>query len=109
MSDKLELKLALEQSEIKNLFYNRLQITIVRNGLTFKEDLRDRQSWHNCMLKNHETSVMTELDIDHAFIKLLTDRMLGFGWSLSMIKQTLSDLTNKRVYFDIPTSMGLTP
>lgn len=55
---------------ITNLYFNRLKIHVVRNGLTFIEDIRDRDQWTREMLRMSETTVMEILPESHVVGKM---------------------------------------
>lgn len=81
------------------MYYNRLKINIVRNGLTFMEDIRDRQRWTAELYRTRETAVMEEIPEEIAI-----DNMVGYmkenGYESDMMYFTLLNITGKRWSFD---------
>lgn len=49
---------------LTNMFFKRLKIHVIRNGLTFIEDVRDRDVWTREMFRKGETAVMEILPED---------------------------------------------
>lgn len=91
-----KLTVALQKQELYRLYYNRLHITILRNGIEFRADVRDRSIWMQEMAKWHETTIMVEEDVTDELINKMIKLMWKFKWTSAQINGFLYTLTNKR-------------
>jgi len=78
-------------TQLTNLYFNRLKIHIARNGITFIEDVRDRERWTLELLRMGETSTMEELPTDSVMGKM---RQLMYDNGLDLFDQ-------RRLIFDL--------
>jgi len=46
---------------------------IIRNGITFIEDIRDRNAWTRELLRMHETAVLEELPPSYVLPQLMSE------------------------------------
>jgi hypothetical protein len=94
ISDKEEV--AHQQYQLKYIYYNRLHITILRNGITFYADIRDRAYWHSEMLRWGETTVMVEDDITSTTLNKMITLMNEFKWTSQQANGFMYTLTGQR-------------
>lgn len=78
-------------TQLTNLYFKRLKIHIARNGITFIEDVRDRERWTLELLRMGETSVMEELPPESVMDKM---RQLMYDNGLDLFDQ-------RRLIFDL--------
>lgn len=81
---------------LTNLYFRRLKIHVVTNGLTFLEDVRDRIKWAKEMYKRREITVMEELP-DHEAIEKMKHIMDVEGVPIHEQKQLFKDITGKDI------------
>lgn len=91
MDDEVEFNIAI--GKFINKYYNRLQIHVIRNGIVFVEDIRDRKKWMSEMLKMNETAVFSDLGEDAARIQLVRD-LTGAGYNNQVIADVIGRLHN---------------
>lgn len=82
-----------------NMYNKRLKITLLRNGITFMEDVRDRIHWAREFLNKRETTVMEELP-EETVIPGMVYEMRSYGYDDDKIRSVLLDITGKRWSFD---------
>lgn len=81
---------------LTNLYFRRLKIHVVTNGLTFFEDVRDRIKWTKEMYKRREITVMEEIP-DHEAIEKMKHIMDVEGVPFNEQKQLFKEITGKDV------------
>ena len=76
-----------------NAYYNRLVITLLRNGIVFKADIRDRKKWMKELLKWNETAVLTDYGEPQAR-DVLIQALNKAGYSSTRINSVLMQIDN---------------
>jgi len=81
------------QRRVRELYFNRLQIHIVRLGLTFFVDCRDRANWQRELLKASETTVLTELT-ENQVVESIWEYCESVGLDEANIKELLNHVVS---------------
>jgi hypothetical protein len=81
-------------SDVYREFYNRLDIRIIRNGLTWTTDIRDKQAWIKEFMRAGETTTLIEREAEEKY-GVIVGMMKGFGWQEGDISRVFRDLTGK--------------
>jgi hypothetical protein len=78
-------------TDLTNMYYHRLKIHVLRNNLTFIEDVRDRYRWTVEFLRARETVVMEELPVDTVTLDM-RDLMYSHGLDMQDQCRVIWDL-----------------
>lgn len=84
---------------LTNIYYKRLRIHIVRNGLTFIEDVRDRQQWTRELLRKGETTVMEVLP-EETVVGKMRNAMYEAGLDMVDQRKFIYDLFDGQVNWE---------
>lgn len=96
-------------------YYNRMQIHVVRNGIIFIADIRDRKKWMEEMLKMNETAVLSDLGESHARSVLISNLQQA-GYNNQVINDVIGRLlegksigisSKNNLYFQMNNILGV--
>jgi len=86
-------------AELTKIYYNRMRIIILNNGIVFVTDIRDRSKWTKAFLEYRENTVLEDLGEDYVMDKVI-HRMKEEGMDKFEMIKMLSTITGRMVDID---------